>query len=146
MEPNQSYTPIPQLTPCLSVMSPMIAAKAKFAPQHSNHVNIPININVRILRTRAVDRTPFGSIPIGAFAPSGYIQILLFPPCTPKTHYASLANHPQTHFPITSASSVLGTMYGWILSLILVFCSKAYASPMSVVSVNFGPRKLIPKL
>ena len=46
-------TPTRQLTPCLAVMLPIIAAKAKFAPQHSNHINIPINIYVRILRTRA---------------------------------------------------------------------------------------------
>jgi hypothetical protein len=59
-------------------MLPIIAAKAKFAPQHSNHINIPINIYVRIFRTRAVDRTPFVSIPIGAITACNWQSVGLY--------------------------------------------------------------------
>jgi len=46
----------------------------------------------------------------------------------------------------TSPSSVFGTMYGWTRFLTSVLCSYAYASEISLASLNAGPRKLRPNL
>ena len=48
-------------------------------------------------------------------------------------------------FANTSDISVFGTIYGDILFLIMVRCSKAYASPMSLASVKGRPRSDKPK-
>lgn len=44
----------------------------------------------------------------------------------------------------TSTNSVTGCTYGTILSLTIVLCSNAYPIPISISSLHFSPKKLIP--
>src|SRR5271170_592377 len=47
-------------------------------------------------------------------------------------------------FATTSANSVVGSIYGTTVSRTFVRCSNAYANPINISSLHFGPMKLIP--
>src|SRR5271156_6461283 len=68
------------------------------------------------------------------------MSLLFQPPQTSKRQ--SLSRH--LFFATTSANSVVGSIYGTTVSRTLVRCSNAYANPINISSLHFGPIKLIP--